>query len=82
MINESQPFFSFISTLPILIFFFLTMSEATSLVSILMKQLNNSNYPEWAIRMEAILVQESLWSLVNPTSEEKDNCTQEKMECT
>ena len=51
------------------------MSEATSLVSISMKQLNDSNYPEWAIRMEAILVQEGLWLLVNPTAEEKDNCT-------
>ena len=44
-----------------------------------MKRLNDSNYPEWAIRMEAILVRESLWSLVKPTAEEKDKRTQEKM---
>jgi Domain of unknown function (DUF4219) len=56
------------------------MSEATtSLVSILMKRLNDSNYPEWAIRMEAILVREGLWSLVKPTAEEKDKCIQDKM---
>jgi hypothetical protein len=56
------------------------MSEATtSLRSILMKRLNNSNYPEWAIRMEAILVREGLWSLVKPTAEEKDKCIQDKM---
>ena len=55
------------------------MSETTSLGSISMKRLNDSNYPEWAIRMEAILVRESLWSLVKPTAEEKDKRTQEKM---
>ena len=27
-------------------------------------QLNDSNYPEWAIRMEAILVREDLWPMV------------------
>ena len=32
--------------------------------------------------MKDISVQEGLWSLVNPTAEEKDNCTQEKMTCT
>jgi Domain of unknown function (DUF4219) len=56
------------------------MSEATtSLGSILIKQLNNSNYLEWAIRMEAILVREGLWSLVKPTAEEKDKCIPDKM---
>jgi Domain of unknown function (DUF4219) len=56
------------------------MSEATtSLGSILMKQLSDSNYLEWAIRMEAILVQEGLWSLVKPTAEEKDKHIQDKI---
>ena len=55
------------------------MSGATSLVSISMTRLNDSNYPEWAIRMEAVLVREGLWSLVKPTAEEKDKRTQEKM---
>lgn len=55
------------------------MSETTSLGSILLKWLNNSDYPEWAIRIEAILVQEGLWSLVKPTAEEKDKHIQDKM---
>jgi hypothetical protein len=58
------------------------MSEATtSLGLISMKRLNNSNYLEWAIRMEAILVWEGLWSLVKPTAEEKDKRIQDKMAC-
>ena len=61
-------------------------------ISIPVTQLNDSNYPEWAIRMEAILVQEDLWPMVEisvntegktvqetAVAKEKAKCTKDKM---
>ena len=63
-------------------------------ISIPVTQLNDSNYPEWTIRMEAILVQEDLWPMVEisvntegktvqetavAVVEEKAKCAKDKM---
>jgi hypothetical protein len=45
------------------------------------RQLNDSNYVEWVLRMEAALIRRSLWSVVNvevPDAEEKDEETLKK----
>ena len=39
-------------------------AESTISESISVSRLNDSNYAEWAIRMEAILIRYDLWSMV------------------
>jgi hypothetical protein len=40
---------------------------ATSESTVRFARLNNTNYPEWCLRMEAVLVRAGLWNMIKPT---------------
>lgn len=43
----------------------MTTSETTS--SVRFERLNNTNYAEWRLRMEAVLIRTGLWTMIEPT---------------
>ena len=54
------------------------MSTESSGTSARFQQLNDTNYAEWSLRMEAILIRGSLWGMIKPEIDQRKEDGMEK----